>query len=136
MARAEGLSSRCTSRFYLIMMTKKQIEIADFILSQFLEGSPNKDDVHSAINDTYGYDIEPYDVLQSLQDEGLVYEWGEAYYKLTPQGENAAKKGYNKQKRSQERLKLLKEYKEYINIICTIITIASMCITIIISLMK
>lgn len=66
MARAEGLPSRCTSRFYLIMMTKKQIEIADFILSQFLEGSPNKDDVHSAINDTYGYDIEPYDVLQSL----------------------------------------------------------------------
>lgn len=49
MARAEGLPSRCTSRFYLIMMTKKQIEIADFILSQFLEGSPNKDDVHSAI---------------------------------------------------------------------------------------
>lgn len=115
MARAEGLPSRCTSRFYLIMMTKKQIEIADFILSQFLEGSPNKDDVHSAINDTYGYDIEPYDVLQSLQDEGLVYEWGEAYYKLTPQGENAAKKGYNKQKRRQERLTLLKEYKEYIN---------------------
>lgn len=114
MARAEGLPSRCTSRFYLIMMTKKQIEIADFILSQFLEGSPNKDDVHSAINDTYGYDIEPYDVLQSLQDEGLVYEWGEAYYKLTPQGENAAKKGYNKQKRRQERLTLLKEYKEYI----------------------
>ena len=136
MARAEGLPSRCTSRFYLIMMTKKQIEIADFILSQFLEGSPNKDDVHSAINDTYGYDIDPYDVLQSLQDEGLVYEWGEAYYKLTPQGENAAKKGYNKQKRRQERLTLLKEYKEYINIICTIITIASMCITIIISLMK
>lgn len=51
-------------------------------------------------------------------------------------GENAAKKGYNKQKRRQERLTLLKEYKEYINIICTIITIASMCITIIISLMK
>lgn len=66
----------------------------------------------------------------------LFMSGGEAYYKLTPQGENAAKKGYNKQKRRQERLTLLKEYKEYINIICTIITIASMCITIIISLMK
>ena len=130
------MPSRSTGRFFYVMMTKKQTIIADFILSKFLNGSPTKDEVHSAMIEKYGYGIEAYDVLQSLQDEGLVYEWSEAYYKLTPQGEKAAKKGFNKQKKRQERLNLLKEYKEYINIICTIITIVSMCVTIAISLMR
>lgn len=92
-----GLSS---SQNYMIMIDK-QNEIADFLLSQFEDGCASKDDMLDAIYDKYNNDIAPHSVLQSLKDEGLLYDWGEAYYKLTEKGVKAAKSGYAKYKRQQ-----------------------------------
>lgn len=82
-------------------MIDKQNEIADFLLSQFEDGCASKDDMLDAIYDKYNNDIAPHSVLQSLKDEGLLYDWGEAYYKLTEKGVKAAKSGYAKYKRQQ-----------------------------------
>lgn len=83
-------------------MTEDNKKIADFILSLFAsDGSASQDDVHTAINDRYDYDTVPFSVLQSLKDEGLLYDWGEAYYKLTEKGVKVAKSGYAKYKRQQ-----------------------------------
>ena len=83
-------------------MTEDNKKIADFILALFAsDGSASQDDVHTAINERYDYGTAPFSVLQTLKDEGLLYDWGEAYYKLTDKGMKAAKNGYAKYKRQQ-----------------------------------
>lgn len=78
-------------------------KIADFILSLFAsDGSASQDDVHTAINERYDYDTAPFSVLLTLKDEGLLYDWGEAYYKLTGKGMSAAKRGYGRYKSQQK----------------------------------
>nr|WP_294740942.1 hypothetical protein [Prevotella sp.] len=82
-------------------MNDKQNEMADFLLSQFVDGCVNRDDMLDSIYDKYDNDITPHSVLQTLKDDGLIYDWGEAYYKLTENGVKAAKKGYGKYKSQQ-----------------------------------
>ena len=82
-------------------MNDKQNEMADFLLSQFVDGCVNRDDMLDSIYDKYDNDITPDSVLQTLKDDGLIYDWGEAYYKLTENGVKAAKKGYGKYKSQQ-----------------------------------
>lgn len=82
-------------------MNDKQNEMADFLLSQFVDGCVSRDDMLDSIYDKYDHDITPHSVLQTLKDDGLIYDWEEAYYKLTENGVKAAMKGYGKYKSQQ-----------------------------------
>ena len=88
MARAEGLPSRSTSRFFI--MTEKENEIANFILGLFSSTSIPQDEVYQALNEKYGftYDPDPRIVVEILKNHGIIRTLGETYFMLTEYGEN------------------------------------------------
>lgn len=88
MARAEGLPSRSTSRFFI--MTEKENEIANFILGLFSSTSIPQDEVYQALNEKYGftYEPDPRIVVEILKNHGIIRTLGETYFMLTEYGEN------------------------------------------------
>lgn len=78
------------------------------------------------------------DVVSMLEEDGLItytgnYDWR---VQLTSQGCKAAKMGLDKYLKHLDLIGKLKEYKLYINIVCTAITIVSMFITIILTILN
>ena len=78
------------------------------------------------------------DVVAMLEEDGLItytgdYDWR---VQLTSQGCKAAKMGLAKYLKHLDLIDRLKEYKLYINIVCTAITIVSMFVTIILTILN
>lgn len=75
---------------FILIMTKEENEIADFILGLFTSTTIYQDDVYYALDEKYGYTYtpDPRLVVEILKDRGYIRTKGEAYFMLTTYGES------------------------------------------------
>ena len=93
------------------MYSKEQLEHSDFILKAMSEngGRMEKSDLAGLLDDKYGYAIEPHLQLEQLIiTEGMI-EREDAWLFLTKRGEKAAKSGFSKYLKRQDRWERLKD---------------------------
>ena len=142
MARAEGLHSQGASRFFFSMIySERQLKIADATIKKLLanESAMVKNEMLAFVDElSEDYRMLANDVVSMLEEDGLItytgnYDWR---VQLTSQGCKAAKMGLDKYLKHLELIDKLKEYKLYINIVCTAITIVSMFVTIILTILN
>lgn len=141
MARAEGLHSQGASRFFSMIYSERQLKIADATIKKLLanESAMVKNEMLAFVDELSEDDrMLANDVVSMLEEDGLItytgnYDWRA---QLTSQGCKAAKMGLGKYLKHLELIDKLKEYKLYINIVCTAITIISMFVTIILTILN
>lgn len=141
MARAEGLHSQGASRFFRMIYSERQLKIADAIIKKLLacESALVNNEMLAFVDElSEGDRMLANDVVAMLEEDGLItytgdYDWR---VQLTSQGCKAAKMGLAKYLKHLDLIDRLKEYKLYINIVCTAITIVSMFVTIILTILN
>ena len=110
------------------MFTDKQQEIANRILKDIAaqENYVWESDYMSILRMEYSQNYHDCDyVLQTLiSDYRLIERYGSGFLKLTPEGMDAAGKKFTSTVKSEERLKKVKRWNEYITLVngvCTLI---------------
>lgn len=116
------------------------MRVADATIKQLLanETSMTRDSMLAYVDELSDDRVVANDVVTMLEIDGLIvytgdYDW---MVQLTSQGCKAAKMGLGKYLKHLGLIDKLKEYKLYINIVCTAITIVSMFITIILTILN
>lgn len=141
MARAEGLHSQDTSRFFSMIYSERQLKIADATIKKLLanESAMVNNEMLALVDELSEDDrMLANDVVSMLEEDGLITYTGNYNWRvqLTSQGCKAAKMGLEKYLKHLDLIDKLKEYKLYINIVCTAITIVSMFVTIILTILN
>ena len=123
-----------------MVYSDRQMRVADATIKQLLanETSMTRDSMLAYVDELSDDRVVANDVVSMLEEDGLItytgnYDWR---VQLTSQGCKAAKMGLDKYLKHLELIDKLKEYKLYINIVCTAITIVSMFVTIILTILN
>ena len=123
-----------------MVYSDRQMRVADATIKQLLanETSMTRDSMLAYVDELSDDRVVANDVVSMLEEDGLItytgnYDWR---VQLTSQGCKAAKMGLGKYLKHLELIDKLKEYKLYINIVCTAITIVSMFVTIILTILN
>jgi hypothetical protein len=124
-----------------MIYSERQLKIADATIKKLLanESAMVKNEMLAFVDELSEDDrMLANDVVSMLEEDGLItytgnYDWR---VQLTSQGCKAAKMGLDKYLKHLELIDKLKEYKLYINIVCTAITIVSMFVTIILTILN
>lgn len=127
--------------FFSMIYSERQLKIADATIKKLLanESAMVKNEMLAFVDELSEDDrMLANDVVSMLEEDGLItytgnYDWR---VQLTSQGCKAAKMGLDKYLKHLELTDKLKEYKLYINIVCTAITIVSMFVTIILTILN
>jgi hypothetical protein len=124
-----------------MIYSERQLEIADATIKKLLanESAMVNNEMLAFVDELSEDDrMLANDVVSMLEEDGLItytgnYDWR---VQLTSQGCKAAKMGLDKYLKHLDLIDKLKEYKLYINIVCTAITIVSMFVTIILTILN
>ena len=124
-----------------MIYSERQLKIADATIKKLLanESAMVNNEMLALVDELSEDDrMLANDVVSMLEEDGLItytgnYDWR---VQLTSQGCKAAKMGLGKYLKHLGLIDKLKEYKLYINIVCTAITIVSMFITIILTILN
>ena len=127
--------------FFSMIYSERQLKIADATIKKLLanESAMVNNEMLAFVDELSENDrVLANDVVSMLEEDGLItytgnYDWR---VKLTSQGCKAAKMGLDKYLKHLDLIGKLKEYKLYINIVCTAITTVSMFITIILTILN
>lgn len=127
--------------FFSMIYSERQLKIADATIKKLLanESAMVKNEMLAFVDELSEDDrMLANDVVSMLEEDGLItytgnYDWR---VQLTSQGCKAAKMGLDKYLKHLDLIDKLKEYKLYINIVCTAITIVSMFVTIILTILN
>lgn len=116
------------------------MRIADATIKQLLanETSMTRDSMLAYVDELSDDRVVANDVVTMLEIDGLIVYTGDYDWRvqLTDKGCKAAQMGLDKYLKHLELIDKLKEYKLYINIVCTAITIVSMFVTIILTILN
>ena len=128
------------SKLTVMIYSKRQIKLAEAIIEKLRnnETSMPKDAIMGfADNMANDWTLEN-DVLYMLEEDELITYTGNIGWRmqLTNKGCKAAKMGLSQYLKHQDLMDRLNEYKLYINLVCTFITIVSMIITIVLTVVN
>lgn len=102
---------------FILIMTKEENEIADFILGLFTSTTIYQDDVYYALDEKYGYTYtpDPRLVVEILKDRGYIRTKGEAYFMLTTYGESYIERKKNKRNPTQQDFEMAHKMLYYMD---------------------
>lgn len=124
-----------------MIYSDRQLRVADAAIKELLKNEASLERNHflGYVDDLAEEDrVLVNDVVYMLEEDELITYTGDGAWRiqLTSKGCKAAQAGLSKYLKHIDFIDRLKEYKLYINIICTAITIVSMFVTIVLTILN
>jgi len=116
----------------------KNGEYAEYILKKLYEheGWISSDELLIAIHDKYDYDIGPEIVLHGLVDDSKLIIKDCEIYRLTREGDKAAKKGLRRYEKKKSFMEKTITMKQFLSVVAALVSIIGTLIGIVISILS